>query len=116
MANSQARNQRRSYELWLKRTNPTAYKEWKSQSHTRGKMIFEQNVEAARNAEVERLEKLQTEKIVAMKAEGRSEEEIDRYIGIWVKTLKLWATGEKPLNWKEATREYERELEESKTK
>jgi len=70
MANSQARSQRRSYELWLKRTNPTAYKEWKSQSHARGKQIFEQNVEAVRTAEAERLENLQTEKIVAMKADG----------------------------------------------
>jgi hypothetical protein len=116
MANSQARNQRRSYELWLKKTNIEAYKEWKSQAQIRGKQIHQQNVEASRNAEAERLEKLQTEKIVAMKAEGKSDEEIDRYVGIWVKTLKLWATDEPKLNWKEATREYERELEESKTK
>lgn len=114
MANSQARRQRRAYELWLKRNNPEAYREWKSNSVARGRQIHDQNVEAQRNAEAERLEKIQTDIIVRMREEGRSDSEIDRYVGIWVKTLKPWATDEKPLNWKAATREYDSELAESK--
>lgn len=111
---SQPRRQRRAYELWLKKNNPQAYKEWKSNSVARGRQIHEQNVEAQRNAEAENLEKMQTSIIVRMREEGKSDAEIDRYVGIWVKTLKLWASEEKPLTWKEATREYERELAESK--
>jgi hypothetical protein len=116
MANSQARRQRRAYELWLKKTNAPAYKEWKSQAQARGRRIFEENAEKVRNDESERLEKTQTEIIVRMKAEGKSDEEIDRYVGTWVKTLKIWGSDEQPLNWKEAQREYDEELAQSKKK
>jgi hypothetical protein len=102
--------------MWLKKNNIEAYKEWKSQSVIRGKQIHEQNVEAVRNSEAENLEKIQTDIIVKMRGEGRTDEEIDRYIGIWAKSLKLWGSDEKKLNWKEATREYDKELQESKTK
>jgi|NOAtaT_6_FD_contig_61_901994_length_2019_multi_4_in_0_out_0_3 hypothetical protein len=106
MANSQARKQRRSYELWLKKNNIEEYKKWKALNQLRGRTIHQENVELVQKAEAERLEKLQNEKIREMKKRGMSNEEIDRHIEIWVKTLKLWGTHEKPLSWKEAEREW----------
>jgi hypothetical protein len=114
MSQSQAKRQRRQYELWLKKNNPAAYREWKSKAAERGASIHASNVEAVRNAETERLEKTQTDIIVRMKSEGRTDAEIDRYIGIWVKTLSLWASDEPKMSWKEATREYDKELASSK--
>jgi hypothetical protein len=106
---SQARKQRRSYELWLKKNNIAAYKEWKANRHVRAKSLMDSQTEAVRKTEEETLEAMQTKIISQMKNDGKSNEEIDRYIGIWVKTLKLWATDEQPLSWKEAVAEYEEE-------
>ena len=106
---STAKRQRRAYELWLKKTNPTAYKEWKSQSVQRGKQLHEAQTEAVRKAEEERLEKIQTDMIVSMKAEGKSDAEIDKHVAIWVKTLKLWGSNDRPMRYREAVREFTEE-------
>lgn len=106
---SQARKQRRSYELWLKENNIAAYKEWKSNRHTRGKQLIETQNAAVRNKEEETLEARQTKIISDMRDKGKTEEEINKYIAIWVKTLRLWGSDEQPLTWKEAEREYEEE-------
>jgi len=106
---SQARKQRRSYELWLKVNNIDAYKEWKANRHTRSKQLIETQTTAVRNKEEETLEARQTKIISDMKDKGKTEEEINKYIAIWVKTLHLWGSDEQPLTWKEAEREYEEE-------
>lgn len=106
---SQARSQRRSYELWLKENNISAYKEWKSNRHLRAKQLTESQSESIRNQEESRLESLQTRIITDMRNKGKTEEEITRYVAIWVKTLHLWGSDEQPLSWKEAEREYEEE-------
>lgn len=41
---SQARKQRRMYERYLKKANPTAYKQYKSQSAQRGKEIHQEHL------------------------------------------------------------------------
>lgn len=107
---SQARKQRRLYEKYLKKFNPTQYKEWKSGSIERGKKLHAQNVEAAFKAQEEYYEGLQTKIIQGMKAEGKTNEEIDAYINDWVKTIKIWGSGERPMRWREIRRE-KRELE-----
>lgn len=109
---SQARKQRRSYELWLKKNNPVEYRAWKSINQLRGKKIHEENCEIVRNKEAESLEKRQAQMIVDMKKKGMSDSEINRHIEIWVKTLRLWASEEKGLKWKEAENEWESEKEE----
>ena len=106
---SQARKQRRSYELWLKKNNIAAYKEWKANSHLRGKQLMDNQTTAVRNKEEESLEALQTKIISDMRNNGKTEEEINKYIAIWVKTLRLWGSDEQALTWKEAEREYEEE-------
>lgn len=106
---SQARKQRRSYELWLKVNNIAAYKEWKANRHTRAKQLIETQNVAVRNKEEETLEARQTKIISDMRDKGKTEEEINKYIAIWVKTLQLWGSDEQPLTWKEAEREYEEE-------
>ena len=40
-----------------------------------------------------------------MKDEGKSKEEIDEYINDWVKTLKIWGSGERPMRRREIIRE-----------
>ena len=109
---SQARKQRRSYELWLKKNNPVEYRAWKSINQLRGRKIQEENAEIVRNKEAENLEKRQAQMIVDMKRRGMSDSEINRHIEIWVKTLNLWGVHEKPLSWNEAVREWESEKEE----
>lgn len=109
---SQARKQRRSYELWLKKNNPVEYRAWKSINQLRGKKIQEENAEIIRNKEAESLEKRQAQMIVDMKKKGMSDSEINRHIEIWVRTLDLWASEEKGLKWKEAEKEWESEKEE----
>ena len=106
---SQARMQRRSYELWLKKNNIAAYKEWKANRHARSKQLIENQNSIVRNQEEENLEKLQTKIISDMRNNGKTDEEINKYIAIWVKTLHLWGSDEQPLTWKEAEREYEEE-------
>jgi hypothetical protein len=109
MANSQARKQRRGYELWLKKNNIEEYKKWKSTNLLRGKTIHQENCEIVSRKEAEMYERMQGKMILDMKNRGMSNEEIDRHIEIWVKTIKLWGSKEKPLSWKEAEREWEAE-------
>jgi len=106
---SQARKQRRSYELWLKKNNPAAYREWKSINQVRGSKIHEENAEIVRKKEEESLERRQAKMIVDMRARGMSDADINKHIEIWVKTIKLWGSGEKALSVKEARREWESE-------
>jgi len=106
---STARKQRRSYELWLKKTNPIAYREWKSESLKRGKFIHEQNVEAVNKSLEEQYEAHQGKIIERLKSEGKSQEEIDRHISIWVSTLKVWGSDERPMSWTEAEKQYDLE-------
>jgi hypothetical protein len=114
MSTSDSRKQRRNYELWLKRTNKEAYKKWKSESVKRGNAIHEQNTEAIRNAESEMLEKKQTDIIVRMREEGKTEEQIDEFIAIWIKTIKTWGSDEPKLSLRKATKEYKKESKNSK--
>jgi hypothetical protein len=106
---SQARKQRRNYELWLKKNNIAAYKEWKANRYQRGNSLQETQREVVAKSEESFLEDMQTKIISEMREDGKSNEEIDRYISIWVKTLSLWGSKEKGLSWKEAEREYEEE-------
>ncbi len=106
---SNARKQRRSYELWLKKNNPVAYREWKINSLERGKSIHQQNVDAINKSLEENYEAQQGRIIERMKTEGKSQEEIDRHISIWVSTLKVWGSDEKPLRWKDAVSQYDLE-------
>lgn len=106
---STAKRQRRAYELWLKKTNPTAYKEWKSQSIQRGIQLQSAQSESVRKMEEDHLEKIQTDMIVKMKSEGKSDAEIDQYIAIWVKTLKIWGSNERPMRFRDAMKEYKEE-------
>jgi hypothetical protein len=108
---SQARKQRRSYELWLKKNNPVEYRAWKSSNLLRGKKIQEENAEIVRSKETESLEKRQAQIITEMRRRGMSDSEINRHIEIWVKTVKLWGS-EESLSWKDAVREWESEKEE----
>jgi hypothetical protein len=104
-AQSQSRAQRRAYESFLKQTNPHAYKQWKSESIERGKQIHESNVEAVRKTEEAHYEKLQTSIIETMRADGKSDSEIDEYVADWVQTIKVWGSNEKPKRIKEIHRE-----------
>ncbi len=109
---SSARKQRRAYENFLKKTNPEAYRQWKSESLSRGKSIHENNQEAINKSLESQYEVYQEKIIERLKSEGKSQEEIDRHISIWVSTIKIWGSGEKPLKWKEAELQYD--LENSK--
>lgn len=102
---SQARTQRRLYEKYLKKFNPTQYLEWKSGVAERGRKIHEQNTESTRKREEAMYEEMQTKMIQRMKAEGLSNEEIDSNIEDWVKTLKLWGSSERPMRMREIRRE-----------
>lgn len=104
---SQSRRQRRSYELWLKKNNPTAYKQWKSQSFQRGKTLSNEFEEKIRENETARLEKIQAELINKLSEEGKTQEEIDRHVNIWAMTLKPWGSDEKKLKLKDAQKEYD---------
>lgn len=108
---SQARKQRRSYELWLKKNNPVEYRAWKSVNQIRGRKIQEENTEIVRNKEAENLEKRQAQIILDMKNRGMSDSEINRHVEIWVKTLNLWGVHEKSLSLKKAKKEWESETE-----
>jgi hypothetical protein len=102
---SQSRAQRRAYEAFLKKTNPAAYKQWKAESIERGNQIHESNAEAVRKAEEAHYEKLQTSLIESMRAEGKTDAQIDEFIADWVQTIKLWAVDEKPKRSREIRRE-----------
>lgn len=107
---SQSRSQRRNYEKFLKKTNPTAYKEWKENSIERGKKFEEEQTRLVEDKHAEALEGIQNKIIQDLRNEGKSQEEIDRHMSIWIKTIKPWGSNEKPLSWKEAEKEYELEL------
>jgi hypothetical protein len=102
---SQARKQRRLYEAYLKKFHPAQYKEWKAGVIARGKKIHEANVEAANKYQEEYFEKQQTKIIQDMRAEGKTNEEIDAYINDWVQTLKIWGSSERPKRWREIRRD-----------
>jgi len=104
---SQSRRQRRAYELWLKKNNPAAYKQWKSQSFQRGKSLSNEFEEKVRENETTRLEKIQAELINKLSEEGKTQEEIDRHVNVWAMTLKPWGSDEKRLNLKDAEKEYD---------
>ena len=107
---SQSRAQRRKYEKFLKKTNPTAYKEWKNTSIERGKKFIEEQSQFVESQQTEALEEIQNKMIQDLRSQGKTQEEIDRHINIWVRTLKPWGSDEKPLNWNEAEKEYELEV------
>lgn len=102
---SQARAQRRAYEKFLKKTNPEAYKQWKSEAIERGRQIHESNVEAVRKSEEEHYEKIQTQMIEAMREQGFDNTQIDEKIAEWVQTIKVWGAGERPKRLREIRRE-----------
>ncbi len=107
---SQSRAQRRNYEKFLKKTNPAAYKEWKENSIERGKKFEEEQTRLVEDKHTEALEEIQNKMINDLRSQGRLQEDIDRHMSIWIKTIKPWGSDEKPLSWKEAEKEYELEL------
>jgi len=106
---SQSRAQRRSYEKFLKKSNPLAYKEWKQTSIERGKKFKEEQTQLIEDKHNESLELLQDKIIQDLRNQGKTQEEINKHIDIWVKTIKPWGSGEKSLSWKDAVKEYELE-------
>ena len=106
---SQSRSQRRSYENFLKKNNPAEYKKWKSSSKERGKQLSNEHQEDVMKSIEENLESTQTKMILDMRSAGKTNEEIDRHIAIWLKTVAVWGSGMKKMSWEEATKEYELE-------
>jgi hypothetical protein len=102
---SQARKQRRLYEKFLKKFNPVQYKEYKAGVLERGIKIHQANVDAVTKAEEARYEEIQNRIIQNMRAEGKSNEEIDSYIEDWVKTIKVWGSDSRPMRWREIQKE-----------
>jgi hypothetical protein len=111
---SQSRAQRRNYEKFLKATNPAAYKEWKDNSLERGNQYKEQHTQIIEDKQTQHFEDIQAKLIQDMLAQGKTQQEIDKHISIWVKTIKPWGSTEKPLSWKDAEKEYELEMTKSK--
>lgn len=97
---SQARKQRRLYESYIKKFHPTQHAEYKKNSIERGKKIHESNVESRIKAEEALFEARQTKMIQKMRDEGKTNEEIDSFIEDWVRTIKVWGSAEKPINWR----------------
>jgi hypothetical protein len=92
---SYAREQRRAYEKWLRKTDINKYREWKSESIERGNKIHQENVERVRQQESENYEKRQTEMIENLREKGYSDSEIDEHVEGWVSSIKPWASGVK---------------------
>ncbi len=111
---SMSRRQRRNYENWLKKYNPTAYKEWKSSSLERGNSLHENHVNSVTESQESHYQNIQANKIIALQEKGLSEKEIEREIAIWTMTLKPWNTTDKALTLKEATKLYDLELNNDK--
>jgi len=86
---SQARKERRVYQNWLKKNNPKGYEEMKSADEFQGKTIHKANVEASIVSQQEQLEALQTRMIVALRKQGKTNEEIDAHISEWIKNIKI---------------------------
>jgi hypothetical protein len=40
-----------------------------------------------------------------MRADGKTDAEIDEFIADWVQTIKLWGVEERPKRWREIRRE-----------
>jgi hypothetical protein len=106
---SKSRSERRKYEKFLKKVNPTAYDQWKSNSTERSKKFVEEQNQLIEDKQTEHLEGVQNKLINDLRNLGKTQEEIDRHIAIWIKTLKPWGSTEKSLTWKEAEKEYELE-------
>lgn len=106
---SQSRAQRRAYEKFLKQTNPQGYKDWKSNATERGFKLHQEQVESVRKEHEEFYERKQTNMIIKLRNEGKTNEEIDKHIAIWIKTIKPWSSNEKALSLKDAKKEYELE-------
>lgn len=105
MSNSQSRQQRRLYEKFLKQHHPAQYLEYKAGVIERGKKIHEQNVDSVSKAEEARYEEIQNQLITDMRAEGKTDEQIDAYIEDWVKTIKVWGSSSRPMRAREINRE-----------
>jgi hypothetical protein len=80
MAKSQARVQRRMYEKFLKKTNLSAFNEWKAGVKERGAKLHIENINSIQQKEEESVELLQSKQIQQMRTEGKSQEEIDEFI------------------------------------
>ena len=91
---SQGRKQRRLYERYLKETDMSQYKVWKSGVLSRGQKAHEENVEEVRKSEEAFYEGLQTRSIRTMKNAGIENDVIDASIENWVQTIRLWGTKE----------------------
>jgi hypothetical protein len=102
---SAARQQRRLYEKFLKKFHPAQFAEYKAGVLERGKKIHEQNVDAVSKAEEARYEEIQNQMIMKMRAEGKTNEEIDAHIEDWVKTIKVWGSDSRPMRMREIRRE-----------
>lgn len=102
---SEARKQRRLYEMFLKKYKPAQYLEWKAGASERGNKIHTENTEAVRKTEEAMYEAIQTRMIQRMKSEGKSDSDIDVFIEDWVKGLKLWGSSERPMRLREIKRE-----------
>lgn len=102
---SQARRQRRQYELWLKKNNPVAYREWKSNSIQRGREMHQQFTDSIMDRMNENLEVQQAKLIERLEAEGKTKEEIDIAVSEWVSRLKIWGSDETPKRYREIVKE-----------
>lgn len=102
---SAARQQRRLYEKFLKKFHPAQYAEYKSGVMERGRKIHQDNVEAVSKAEEAHYEEIQNRMILEMRAQGKTNEEIDSYIEDWVKTIKVWGSDSRPMRQREIRRE-----------
>ena len=107
MANSQARKQRRSYELFLKKYHPEQYKEYKSGVKERGIKIHQENVEKVEQSQAAYYEELEGNIINHMKSEGKTQEEINIHLEDWAQGLKVWGSKERPLRPREIRRNKE---------
>lgn len=87
MGASQNRKQRREYELYLKKTDPKKYKEWKSGVSERGKQYHQAVEESARAAQNEFLEEKQRNMILDLRNRGYSDAQIDEYMAKWVESI-----------------------------
>jgi hypothetical protein len=102
---SPSRQQRRLYEKFLKKSNPAMFAEYKSGVAERGKKLYEQQQEAVSKSEEAYYEEVQNKIILDMRAEGKTNEEIDAYINDWVKTIKVWGSHSQPMRMREIKRE-----------
>ena len=89
---SYAREQRRGYEKWLRKTDLKRYREYKAGVAERGRQVHADNVEKVRQAESERYEAKQTQMIDRLRNDGLSDSEIDEHVSNWVDTIKPWSS------------------------